>query len=103
MPFNGIITAVSVNNLTWFVTNAQLDIIIISGTTTLTSATLQLPAFTTGPVTFPISGYTQTITHPSFTAGDGLACVIRATSAWTLPFAPKSGIVSVTVYVSFTS
>jgi hypothetical protein len=101
MPFNGTITAVTVNNLTWFVTNAQLDIIITSGGT-LTSASPNLPAFTS--VTFPISGYTQTITNSSFNAGDGLACVIKLSSgSWTLPFNPQSGIVSVTVYVKFTS
>jgi hypothetical protein len=100
MPFSGIISAVSVNNLTWFVTNAQLDIIIRSAA--LTSASPNLPAFT--GVTFPISGYTQTITNPSFNAGDGLACVIKLSSGtWTLPFSPQSGIVSVTLYVRFTS
>jgi hypothetical protein len=100
MPYNGTITGVSVNNLTWFVTNAQLDIIKISGGS-LTSAGPNLPDFTL--VTFPISGYTQTISSQSFSSGDGLACVIKETSAWTLPFSPISGIVSVTVYVKFTS
>ena len=100
MPYNGTITGVSVNNLTWFVTNDQLDIIKISGGS-LSSAGPNLPAFTS--VTFPISGYTQTISSPSFSSGDGLACVIKETSTWTLPFSPISGIVSVTVYVKFTS
>ena len=99
MPFNGTISAVSVNNLTWFVKNAQLDI-IISGVT-LTSANPSLPVFTS--VTFPISGYTKTITNSSFLAGDGLACVIKLTSGSWSTFHPQSGIVSVTVYVNFTS
>ena len=99
MPFNGTISAVSVNNLTWFANNAQLDIIISSGT--LTSASPSLPDFSL--VTFPISGYTKTIAA-GFSAGDGLACVIKLSSgSWTLPFNPQSGIVSVTVYVRFTS
>jgi hypothetical protein len=103
MPYNGSISSVSVNNLKWFVTNAQLDIIIANGTSSaLTSAGLGLPAFTA--VTFPISGYTQTITNASFSAGDGLACVIKLSSgSWTLPFSPQSGVVFVTVYVKFTS
>ena len=50
-----------------------------------------------------LSADTQTIPNATFYPGNGLACVIRATRAWTLPFAPQSGIVSVTVYVSFTS
>ena len=99
MPFGGTIAAVSVNNLTWFVNNAQLDIIIANGTT-LTSTSPNLPAFTS--VSFPISGYTQAITNSEFNAGDGLACVIKlASGSWTLPFNPQSGIVSVTVYVKF--
>ena len=103
MPYNGTISGVSVNNLTWFTTNAKLDIIIADGTSSvLTSSGLGLPDFTT--VTFPISGYTQTISNPSFNAGDGLACVIKNPGGtWVLPFAPQNGIVFVTLYVKFTS
>jgi hypothetical protein len=105
MPFNGTISAVSVNNLTWFSNNGQLDIIICNGaSSTLTSTSPNLPVFT--GVTFPISGCTQTMSNSAiFTAGDGLACVIKPNTNWStsLPFNPQSGIVSVTVYVKFTS
>ena len=103
MPFNGTISAVSVNNLSWFSLNAQLDIIKCNGiSSALTSSGPSLGTFAS--VTFPISGFTQAITTPLFTAGDGLACVIKQIGGtWTLPFAPQSGIVSVTVYVRFTS
>jgi hypothetical protein len=104
MPYNGSISGVSVNNLRWFTSSARLDIIRWnSSTSELTSLNPTFGAAGSSfPATFPISGYTTSFGSTSFSAGDGLACVIRATGAWTLPFAPISGIVSVTVYVIFT-
>jgi hypothetical protein len=103
MPFNGLITGVSVNTMSWFNNNSKLDFIISNGSTgALTSIGVGLPDFTT--LTFPIAGYSQTINNPIFNAGDGIACVIKLSSgSWILPFDPMSGIVSITIYVKFTS
>ncbi len=104
MPFGGIITSVSVNTLTWFVTNGIVDIVVASGSSVYTSASLGLPNFSA--VTFPISGYSSTITNGTFAAGDGIACVIRELptgTPWTIPFGATAGTLSISVYVKFTN
>ena len=114
MPFNGIITAVSVNQLTWFNDVGQLDLIIATGTQ-LIAANVQLPVF--NGLTYPTTGYTTNIPNNSFSAGYGIACVIKDVSQVTAqsPWVPANlaagaivfdgilGLIDVTVYVKFTN
>lgn len=103
MPNAGTISAVSINNLSWFTnTNGYIEI-IIANDTTYTAAGVSLPKFSAGVVTFPINAYTTTINFPSFNAGDGIACVIAKESAtsWSTPFSPISGLINISVYVKF--
>ena len=61
-----------------------------------------LSGFLGSGFTFPIAGYTTTIGSPNFSAGDGLACVIRQqVPTWNIPFGPTGGIISATVYTKF--
>jgi hypothetical protein len=101
MPYDGVVTGVSVNALTWVSNDGILDIIISNGTTN-SSINLSMPNFTN--VTFPIIGYTTNITNGNFSAGNGLSCVIKeVNNSWSLPYSYQSGIINVSVYVKFTS
>jgi len=101
MPFKGVITAVSINVLTWFSTkDTSLNIVIADGNpVTYTGVNLGFPNFDS--VTFPISGYTTNITNKSFSAGAGIACVIQNNGAPWSGFASTSGIISVNVFVNY--
>jgi hypothetical protein len=104
IPLNGVITSISVNELTWFTnTNGIIDIILANGTT-YRSVGVGLPALSGISPTFPITAYSTTFTNSTnILAGEGLTCVIKQeVSAWSLPFSPISGLINVTVYVKFT-
>ena len=107
MPFNGEITAVSVNTLTWFdPSNGKLDIIRASNNT-FTRTNVNLPSFSSISPSFPITGYTNNIANPSFNAGEGLACILlqenSTVSPWSIPYGRENGNIDVTVYIKFNS
>ena len=102
MPYNGIITGVSVNALSWFLNDGIVDIIISNGVTN-SATNLTMPNFTS--LTFPVTGYTTNIPNNIFSAGDGIACVIKeVNNTWapSLPFDFQSGIINISVYIKFT-
>jgi hypothetical protein len=112
MPFNGEITAVSVNTLSWFdPSNGQIDI-IRANNNTFTRTNINLPSFSSINPSFPITGYTTNISNPSFNAGEGLACILLQenlpVSPWTIPYDASTtntivGNIDVTIYIKFTS
>lgn len=106
MPYNGEITAVSVNTLTWFSNNnGQLDIIKASNNV-FTRANINLPSFSLISPVFPITGYTTNIVNQTFNAGEGLACILlqeTLATPWSIPYAASQGNIDVTIYIKFTS
>ena len=106
MPFNGEITSVSVNVLSWFdASNGQLDIIKASNNV-FTRTNINLPSFSSINPTFPITGYTNNIANPSFSAGEGLACILiqeGSVTPWNIPYPGSTGNIDINVYVKFTS
>jgi len=105
MPFDGEISGVSVNDLTWFDSNNGIvDIVKADSAGTLSSVGVGLNGFFGSGFTFPVAGYTTTINSPQFNAGNGLACVIKQQNgapAWNIPFGPTGGIINVSVYTKF--
>lgn len=106
MPYNGEITAVSVNTLTWLSSiNGQLDIIKASNNI-FTRANVNLPSLSSITPTFPITGYTTNIANQSFNAGEGLACILlqeNSATPWSIPYPSSEGNIDVTIYIKFTS
>ena len=106
MPYDGEITAVSVNSLDWFdPSNGKLEVIKATSTGTFFDAGVGLSGFFGSGLTFPIAGYTTTINSPNFSAGDGIAVVVKEETVgpppWNLPFGPTGGVVSITVFTKF--
>lgn len=103
MPHNGEISSISVNTLTWFSNDGLLDLVIATGTNSFYSANVSLTNFST--VTFPISAYTNIIVNKTFSAGDGISCIIKEVSGgWpnTTPiFSSTKGLINISVYVKF--